>query len=258
MLEENKKIYKQLADQFVPDWKTVDKNYLIRQAANETDNTMKDAYIAAIMLRYWNKLDSYYYKCKLVITPEEVHTWLTIAVMYAINKKPWENPKMGIYNDETGPDKVINRIIESKRLTFYQQLNRYKRKINSAITSLDSLQDDYKDVFMPTYEDDYNFVYDQYVKDFFNKKDYFMSFMLDAILYDDVITDDKLNNRKLSSYIRNIDDEQCELFAMRYDIPIEDVKYAVQFVTNINGSDMKNKIEYNLIRLQKLLQEGDN
>ena len=82
---------------------------------------MKDAYIAAIMLRYWNKLDSYYYKCKLVITPEEVHTWLTIAVMYAINKKPWENPKMGIYNDETGPDKVINRIIESKRLTFYQQ-----------------------------------------------------------------------------------------------------------------------------------------
>jgi hypothetical protein len=209
------------------------------------------------MLNYWGKMENYYYRCKLVTSPEDIHTWLTIAVMYAINNKPWEDKEGSIYKDPNGPDKVINRIIESKRLTFYQQLNRYKRKINSAITSLDSLVEDYKDVFMPSYDDQYNFIYNQLVVQYFEKKDYFMAFMLDAILYEDVMTDGQLNKRKLTSHIRNIDDFFCEVFANRYDLKPEDVIFSKQFVIGISSYNMKNKVEYNLIKLKSVLQEGD-
>ena len=257
MLEGNKHIYEELATSLIPNWKDINKNELVIRACNCTNKQLKDAYIAAIMLNYWTKIESYYYKCKLVTCPEDIHMWLTIAVMYVLKHKPWENPKSSIYEDPNGPDKVINRIIESKRLTFYQQLNRYKRKINSAITSLDTLVEDYKDVFIPTYNDEHNFIYDDIIVKFFEKKDYFICFMLDAILYEDVLSDGELNKRKLASYLRNLDDIQCMVFSERYNISLDKVLYSIQFVTSLNSYNMKKKIEYNLIKIKQYLEEGD-
>ena len=256
MLEENKRIYESKANTIVPDWKSRNKNDLIISASECTDERLKDGYIAAIMLKYWSKIDSYYYKCKLVTTPEDIHSWLVTAVLYALKHKPWENPKYTVYKDENGPDKVINRIIESKRLTFYQQLNRYKRKINSAITSLDSLVEDYKDVFVPSYNDSSNVECNNLVCMYFDKKDYFMAFMLDAIFYEDVMSKDGLNKRRLSVHIKNIDDIYCNIFADRYDIPLNKVTFAAPYVTNMSSYNMKNKIEYNLIKLKSIIGEG--
>lgn len=257
MLEGNKRIYEATADSLIPDWKDVNKNELIVKACECTDKELKDAYIAAIMLRYWSKMERYYYKCKLVTSPEDIHTWVTMAVLYVLEHKPWKDPNSSVYEDPNGPDKVMNIYIESRRLTFYQQLNRYKRKINSAITSLDSLVDDFKDVFMPSYNDEYDFVYNQEVINYFYKKDYFMAFMLDAILYEDVMSDGDFNKRKLTSHLRNIDDTFCDIFSKRYHIPLQDVKYSKQFITDLSSYNMKKKIEYNLIRLRKVMEEGE-
>lgn len=256
MLEQNKEIYQQTADSLIPDWRKQNKNDLIIQASNCTDSRLKDAYISAIMLRYWNKLDSYYYKCRLVTTPEDIHTWLVIAVMYAIDRKPWEDPAQAIYGDPNGPDKVINRIVESKRLTFYQQLNRYKRKINGGITSLDTLMDEYKDVFAPSYNEDFSVEYETLVVHYFNVKDYFMSFLIDAIMYEDVMDENGLSKRKFSAHLRNIDDLYCEVFAERYNLPLDKVKQSVTYVNNISSYNLKNKIEYSLIRLKNAIKEG--
>lgn len=256
MLEQNKEIYQQTADSLVPNWRTIDKNELIISASNCTDKRLRDGYIAAIMLRYWNKIDSYYYKCRLVTTPEDIHTWLVIAVMYAIDRKPWENPEQAIYGDPNGPDKVINRIVESKRLTFYQQLNRYKRKINGGITSLDTLVEEYKDVFAPTYNDDYSVEYDNMVVNYFNVKDYFMSFFIDAMLYEDVMDNNGLSKRKLASHLKNLDEEYCKIFAERYNLSLDKVKLAITYVNNISSYNLKNKVEYSLIRLKNALKEG--
>ena len=256
MLNENKLIYQELADSLIPDWKEKDKNQLVIEAGNCTDTRLKDAYIAAIMVKYWNKLDNYYYKCKLVTTPEDIHTWLVMAVTYAVDEKPWEDPNQSIYGDKNGPDKVINRIIESKRLTFYQQLNRYKRRINSAIISLDSLVDEYKDVFAPSYSDGNNIEYDTLVIHYFNVKDYFMAFLIDAIMYEDVMDDKGLSKRKFSSHLRNLDDIFCETFSSRYKLPFEDVKNSITYVNNLSNYNLKNKIEYNLIKLKNVMKEG--
>lgn len=257
MLEGNKRIYEATAKSLIPNWEEIDKNELIIKACECNDKQMKDAYIAAIMLKYWSKMERYYYKCQLVTSPEDIHMWVTMAILYALEHKPWENPKSSVYQDPNGPDKVMNIFIESRRLTFYQQLNRYKRKINSAISSLDNLVDDFKDVFMPTYNDEYEFIYNQIVVNYFNKKDYFIAFMLDAILYEDVMSDGILNKRKLSSHIRNIDEDFCEVFAERYNLSLEDVKYSIQFITDLSSYNMKNKIEYSLARLERVIKEGE-
>lgn len=257
MLEGNKRIYEEVANALIPNWSQMNKNDLIIKASECTNKELKDAYVAAIMLRYWSKMERYYYKCKLVTSPEDIHTWVTMAILYAFEHKPWNNPESSVYNDPNGPDKVMNIYIESRRLTFYQQLNRYKRKINSAISSLDSLVDDFKDVFMPTYNDQYDFVYNQIIMDYFKKKDYFMAFMMDAILYEDVMTEGNLNRRKLTSHIRNIDADYCEIFSSRYNIPLDEVVYSIQFITDLSSYNMKNKIEYNLIKLKKVMLEGE-
>ena len=145
MLDEYKKLYEEIATAGLPEWKTINKNELIKTASYLENGYLKDSYVAAIMLNYWNKIGKFYSKCKLVTSPEDIHTWLTISVLYALDRKPWESENSSIYNDPNGPDKVINRCMECRRITFYQQLNRYNRKINSAILSLDSLVEDYKD-----------------------------------------------------------------------------------------------------------------
>ena len=253
MLEENKHIYEQVANAVIPDWKKRDKNDLIRDACNCTNPYEKDAYVSAIMLRYWNKLDSYYYKCKLVVSPEDVHGWLVTAVMYALDRQPWNDPKMGIYQDVNGPDKVINRVVESKRLTFYQQLNRYKRKINSAILSLDTLAEDFKDMVSPTYNDEYIFELHELVINNFKLKEYLAAFIIDAILYADVVTDN-LDYRRLMSHLRSLDDDFCIMFSDRYELNLDEVREAITYVVKLSSNVMKRKIEYNVIKLRDLLK----
>jgi hypothetical protein len=250
MLEETKKIYEDCADLNVPNWRKINKNELIREAAKLKNGPLKDGYISAIMLNYWTKIHKYHYKCNLVTSPEDIHAWVVTAVMYAIDRKPWEDDTSSIYNDENGPDKVINRIIESKRLTFYQQLNRYNRKINSNTMSLDTLTEEYKDVFIPMVNDNYDFEVELLVKEYFNKKDYFMSFMIDAIIHEDVL-DGSLNKKRLASHFRHLDEVFVKRFSEMYEISLEKVQNALQYVNNISTYKFNNKVEYCLIVLEK-------
>lgn len=254
MLEGTRNIYEKCADSLLPNWKDIDKNDLIREACKYPNGPKKDAYVSAIMLVYWNKIQQFYYKCKLVTTPEEIHTWLTIAVMYAIRRQPWNDPKSTIYNDPNGPDKVINRVMSSHRLTFYQQLNRYKRRINSVILSLDTLTDDFKDVFIPEVDDNYAFEHEELVLEFFNKKDYFMAFIIDAIYYEGVVKD-TLDTKKLLYHLNHLDDIFFSRFSQTYDIKLDIVKDAASYITNITSYKMKSKLEYNLLRLKQILKE---
>ena len=54
MLDENKLIYEEFANTYLPNWKEANKNDLIRKASVLPDGIEKDAHVAAIMLKYWN------------------------------------------------------------------------------------------------------------------------------------------------------------------------------------------------------------
>ena len=80
MLEETRKIYLETADNNLPGWRKIDKNDLIKTAADLDNGPLKDGYMSAIMLTYWNKIIKYYNKCSMVTSPEDIHTWLVIAL----------------------------------------------------------------------------------------------------------------------------------------------------------------------------------
>ena len=256
MLDEVKQIYKQTADSLPIDWVKEDKNNLINLACEYRGTPLEDAYVAAVMLRYWSKISKYYSRCKLVATPEDIHEWLTIAVLYTLDKQPWKNPKLDIYNDVNGPDKVLNRAMESKRLTFYQQLNRYNRKINSDTLSLSALTTDYKDVFTPTYHDIYAVEVNDVVLKFFNKKEYMTAFILDTIFHEKIIIEEN-NIKKLCNHLRHIDTVSCKIFSHRYNIPLEIVENAASYILNLSPIKLKKRVEYSLIRLKNMLKESD-
>lgn len=253
MLDEIKAVYQETADNLLPNWKEMNKNDLIKIAANLDNGPEKDGYISAIMLNYWNKITKYHYKCSMVTSPEDIHSWLVIALTYALDNKPWENPKSSIYGDKNGPDKVVNTAMESRRLTFYQQLNRYNRKINSNLLSLDTLTESYNDMFAPMYYDNHDYEINEYVIDYFNKKDYFMAFLIDAIMYEDVMTPD-LNIKKLSYHFRNFDESFYHRFSVKYLISVDDVKKAAKQLESLSSYRFKNKVKYSLILLGKKLK----
>lgn len=190
----------------------------------------------------------------MVTTPEDCHTWLIEAILYAINEQPWKNEKSSIYQDPNGPDKVINRVMESKRLTFYQQLNRYNRRINSDTLSLNRLQEDYNDLFTPIVHNDSFIELKELVLDYFNKKDYFVAFMIDIIMFDNVVNEE-LNKKRLSFYLRNMDKKYFTRFSQTYEIPLDKVIKAGSYITSMSNYNVKKKIEYNLIRLREVLSK---
>ena len=252
MLEEFKAIYEESANLYVDDWKTINKNDLVRSAIENKHTHYYDSYISAIMLRYWGKMTAYYHKCKLVATPEDVHMWMTQAVMYAVDNHPWNNPKSSIFEDPNGPDKVINKVFESKRITFYQQLNRYNRKINSAILSLDSLTEEMLDAYTPMCEDEHTFIMDDLIIRAFKEKDYFFAFLVDAIIAEGYKVGGK--NKKLVTHLRDLE-KHCDIFACRYDLPVDTVNKAATYITRLNRSVIGYKITTTLNNIKRKIEQ---
>lgn len=254
MLNEYRAIYEANAKLEIPNWKKADKNDLIRKASELENGPVRDSYVSAIILRYWNKLNRYYARCKLVATAEDVHAWLTMAVMYALDKKPWLNEKSSIYNDPTGPDKVINRTMECRRITFYQQLNRFNRKVRSASLSLDSLEEDFQDAALPTYEDSYLYEIYELVVSNFNKKDYLMSFIIDFILKTGT-TNSEDNHRRFITHIKSLDNNFAEDFSERYCVGVDDAISGVEWCHTLTADELRRKVWYKLIKLKELIEE---
>ncbi len=254
MLNEIKQIYESNASISIPKWKSMDKNELIIRASTMKNGPERDSYVSAIMLKYWNKIGRFYSRCKLVATPEDVHSWLTMAVLYALDNQPWNNPNSSIYGDTNGPDKVINRVMECRRITFYQQLNRYNRKINSAILSLDSLTEDYKDMVMPGMNDSTAVEFLDMVYNRFYKKDYVMAFVIDAVMNLGYRNSEE-DFKKFVSHIKNMDDKYKLYFCEEYNIKQEDMAKAMVWVKDVSYSEMNRRVQYSLIKLKDMLRE---
>ena len=185
---------------------------------------------------------------------EDIHEWLTTAILYAINKHPWDSPDASIYNDPNGPDKVVNRGMECVRLTFYQQLNRYNRKINSAILSLDSLTEDYKDAAAPTYLDDYIYEVHDIIIQYFEVEEHIMALMLNAILYENWdITED--NAKRAAIHLKKLDIEDAKQIASRYNLNCDKVIKSVKYCNSLTVDELRRRVQYSFIKLKDIVKE---
>lgn len=265
MLEEYKELCKSTAD-LIPSWELMTKNELCRAyVANKDNKFVQNAYFSAILCKYWNLISRYYHMSENCTTPEECYGWLVDSVACCVNLASWEDPKSSIYGDPNGPDKVINRCMKCARLTYYQFINRKKRKNDFGALSIEEFKDTYgcdiTDLQDPDQDIDISSMdINDYVIETFNKKDYFVAFMLDCILNSNVFDEVKqtnssattsaLNVRKLCTELRTINDNCIERFSELYDIPLDDVKKAYSYVSMVPVGNVRTKVLHALETLK--------
>ena len=230
---------------------------------NKGNETLQNAYISAILYRYWNLISKYYYQSANCATPEECYGWLVDSVSCCVNLAAWENPDSSIYNDPNGPDKVINRCMKCARLTYYQFINRKKRRDDFGTLSVDELKELYgngaPEPEDPEQEYDVSlFIIKDYIIEEFRKKNYFVSFLIYFILYANVFDVIKLedsrssefNLRKMCRIMSTIEEDMLVSFSEDLKLPLSDVTKAAEYVRSVPSGNMKKKIQQTLENLK--------
>ena len=258
MLDEYKKLCKDSADLVLePNWDKLSKNHLCKLYLQNEDNREKaNGYFSALLYKYWPLISKYHSMSYNVADPEEVYGWLVDSITYALKHRRWDDKDSNIYQDTAGPDKVINRRMKCARLTYYQFINRKKRKQDFEVLSLDQLQEDFKDNFDigDSSSDLDNTLIDinNYIKETFNHKDYFLAFLLHIILYENIFNKSSLENsiiKKIIKCFKGLDINFCKRFAYQYNIDEHEVISSLKYFNKNSTNYLKNKIEYYITEL---------
>ena len=260
MLDDYKHLYEMSAN-IIPNWKTLDKNELCRRCVKyENDAVLYNAYLSAILYKYWNLIPKFHSKCGGIATPEMVYDWLVDSVSYALKHRRWEHPDSSIYNDPNGPDKVINRKMKCTRLNLYQFTNRKKRKDEFGMLSLDELSDKVNDsnYMLVDRTNNVSIIYldvVNHINYLFNSGEYFLSYLLDALLHEDVFELDndgisKFSERRMIRFIKSLDTPYAEYFQHTYHVDPREIKESFRYLKSLDTKILTCKIESGLYRLR--------
>lgn len=257
MLKEVKEHYLSVAKQ-LPNYKKISQ---IELADKYNENcSQKDAYLAALILRYWNIIDKINYKDKGLYEEQLPYDWYVDAVIYALNSKAWHNPESTVYNDPKAVEKIINVCVNCSRANWFQASNRFKRKANHLPSSLESLKENYNDNYTPktlikeTDPDNYTY----YVITYFNKQQYLLSLIIDVIVSDikmDLVKDDKSLVSQIKKSIKSLPESYSESFAYHYNLDVNKVVKSFQLIYNMNDNKLKQSIESYIYELRSILRK---
>lgn len=266
MLDFYKNVYAQHANSLIKeDWKHMNKNQLVNKYIEvENDKPLAEAYMSAIIYRYWGALSKYQHlSYKSVPDTTVYHDWLVQAIMRAIKARKWKDPTNKLFNDPAGPDKVINRCIISERLIYFQGSNTFKRRGNYKNKSLDKLQDElgedpavlsYNDISL---DDGTVSINNLIYKTFDNNPA--LSFIIDGIINTDVFETEQINGssysafseKKLIKHLRNIDENYCKIFSTNNSIPLENVEKEAEKLKSLTRRRMLTTVKVNMQQLRK-------
>lgn len=250
------------------DWRKMNKNDLVNKYIEVENNpVLANAYMSAIICRYWNSLNNYYLKSYRSVSPEDCYGWLLNAILWAVKHRKWKDPNNKLYNDPNGPDKVINRCIFSIRMGFYQSSNTYKRKRNFGIYSLESLMEDYGDaVYLPS--DDNLSISDEALSVYnltrsaFTNGDYITAFIIDCIVYGDLFRRSKkkhlkFNKQGLISKLHNLDSNYINHFANTFNLKEEDVESAKKQCSRLSKGKLITAVKHSFKKLRLIYLKTD-
>lgn len=141
MLEETKQMYEDQASS-IPNWRELSKTELCNlYVENEGNSHLRDSYFSAIILKYWNKIYSLHSNTYLTASYDDAYNWVVDAILYALSHRRWLDEDSNVYGDPDGPDKIINRKLKCIRINHLISSNRFKRKMQINLLSLDSFDD---------------------------------------------------------------------------------------------------------------------
>lgn len=252
MLEDVYKSYKTSA-QLIPNWDKMNKNDLVNAYVDCTDVHKREQYIGAIVCRYWGMLKSMYQKSYMAMTEEDCYDCFISSLLYALGHKAWRNPNSKLFNDANGPDKCINVTIASRRNTFFQQNNRFNRKINHGLASLEQLQEETNDTFTPAVDtiSAYNSNTDvDLVRKIYNEGNNIFALIVDMIFttdvfdFDEKTSESQFNLMKLVKAIRDMDDNYYKYFADTYGYEFDNVKNRFSLYAGKSKPLLKHEVEF--------------
>ena len=269
MLESYRLSYERCADGIIKeDWRHANKNDLINKYIEvEEDPKLRDAYISAIIVRYWGALDKYKMLSGRYVTPDMFHEWLVDAILKAIRNRKWKDPSNKLYNDPNGPDKVVNRCIISRRLEWFQRENTKKRHGNFLVVSIDKMLMELDDAApLPAYDEfelhEGNIDIARLISSAFDNGEYVLAFMVDGIInyyiFDKVVErvgeNGKLvyNEGKLLRHLHALNDNFVDTFSELFNKKPKDVKKAISYCNKLSDSKMKASVHKNMRKLQRI------
>ncbi len=221
---------------------------------------MADAYMSAIICRYWSAISKYYAASRTSVSVETCYDWLIRSILYAIKRRPWTIPESNLYGDPTGPDKTINQVIKSTRLGYYQYSNANKRKCNYGNTSLEQLIENLGEA-APLPEEDpsldlpMSIDLKNFVRDAFKNKEYVLAFMVDGIVNYEVFdyergkdgyTYSQFSPKRLARHLRSLSSGYCERFSNTYKIEESETEAAAEEVKDISRLRLKTMMNRNM------------
>ena len=104
------------------------------EAVDSNDETLKDIYISALILRFWYTIDKMY-KANTVapsLEHEDFFWWLYEAIEYACKYRGWRDP-----SKKLNAQQCINKCIDTIKLQKYYDLRLDKRKVVNNCCSME-------------------------------------------------------------------------------------------------------------------------
>ena len=270
MLKDYVKNYSDYADAVIgKEWRNMGRSDLCFSCCEfeDKDKSLYNAYLCALVVRYWHLIRSNVVQGSGAYDENDCYNWLIDSILGTIHAKSWLNPESSLYNDPLAPDKSINVRMKSHRQGFYQWSNCQKRSGDFSInSSYESLFEDCGDAAFPIDDTtqntiDYNMSVNDLIRKEFSNKNYMGSFTIYGIINADVFDYikegkdryTKFNKKKLSSYVRHLDDDFCREFSDTIDLPVEDVKKAVDCCKSLSRIRVYTIIDNTINGLSKKL-----
>lgn len=224
MLNDSRRMF-EIAANRIDGWQTMNKNDIANKYIEyEKDETLREAYFAALMLRYWYNIFKYHKTSKSSrLSIEDYVDWLAESIMRAFKYRAWTKEDNKLYGDPNGPDKVINRCIWSTRNKYYQYYNMDKRKANYISTSLDSAYEETKFEIPDIPDEEYmQESTHNLIQSFIDSYRIDIALILDCLVsFDNELEVDgqlTFSLVKLVKNLKDLDDEYVNYFVSEYNI----------------------------------------
>ncbi len=249
LLLDNYNSYKSIADVRLKNWKQLDINTFVFEYAVETDNIKKDGYLSAIFCKCWWLFESSYNKSKLSASVNDAYNWFTDALLYILKTRPWENPTNSLYGKKNAPDVAIKQCVSSRRNTFYQQSNRFNRKINHETESIERLEEITDGQFTVKDRNCNKSVEADLVEETRNiylTIEEFLAILFDIIYNCPVFDGKEINTDKIVKELKHLDDNYVRYFSKTYRLKRDNVEKTVVLVRTKSKKILKELVESRL------------
>lgn len=219
----------------------MNKNELCDLYIDHKDEEIGQAYLSAIICRYWPSLKGYINKCFINVSEEELYDAFIEAILYSLNRAAWRDPNSSVYQDPNGPDKCLNIKIKCMIWNVEGSYQKDKRVVNRNNTNIESVE-----FFEPSKEDSYDNVY---ISDLFNRtlanKDYVAAFIVHYVAYGDVFSSDgQLDSKKLCKRLRHIDDIEKDTIVSIYNSNRNMVNTAANYIDSLSAKSLYTRIKF--------------